>query len=110
MISRSSAAGKAIPPHFQFQTLATSAEGKAIRIEMICYLLDVKGIFGWRTEQEFPISIGLNSKGGMDNDEFFEYVKKSITKLFSDAAPRRGWWVVIKCDSGPGRLNPTLLA
>ena len=27
------------------------------------YLLDVKGIFGWETEQEFPILIGLN-KGG----------------------------------------------
>ena len=51
MISGSSAAGEAIPPHFQFQTSATSAEGKAIRIEMIRYLLDVKGIFGWETEQ-----------------------------------------------------------
>jgi hypothetical protein len=71
MISVSSATGKAIPPHFQFQTSATSAEGEAIRIEMIRYLLDVKGIFGWRMEQEFPISIGLNSKGEMDDDEFF---------------------------------------
>jgi len=31
-------------------------------------------------------------------------------KLFPDAAPVRGRWVVIKCDSGPGRLNPDLLA
>ena len=31
-------------------------------------------------------------------------------KLFPDAAPVKGRWVVIKCDSGPGRLNPTLLA
>jgi hypothetical protein len=75
MISGSSAVGKAIPPHFQFQTSATSAEGEAILIEINCYLLDVKGIFGWRTEQELPISIGLNSKGGMDDDELFEYVK-----------------------------------
>jgi hypothetical protein len=99
MMTGSSAAGEAIPPHFQ---------GEAIRIEMIRYLLDVKGIFGWETEQEFPISIGLNSKGGMDDDDFFEYVKKSIMKLFPDAAPRKGSWVVIKCDSCPGRLNPTL--
>ena len=110
MISGSSAAGEAIPPHFQFQTSATSAEGEAIRIEMIRYLLNVKGIFGWETEQEFPISIGLNSKGGMDDDNFFEYIKKSIMKLFPDAAPIKGRWVIIKCDSGPGRLNPTLLA
>jgi hypothetical protein len=31
-------------------------------------------------------------------------------KLFPDAAPVRGRWVILKCDSGPGRLNPTLLA
>jgi hypothetical protein len=110
MISGSSAAGEAIPPHFQFQTSASSAEGEAIRIEMIRYFTAVKGIFGWGTEQEFPISFGLNSKGGMDDEEFFEYIKTSLMKLFPDAAPIKGRWVVIKCDSGPGRLNPTLLA
>ena len=31
-------------------------------------------------------------------------------KLYPDAAPVKGHWVVIKCDSSPGRLNPTLLA
>jgi len=30
-------------------------------------------------------------------------------KLYPDAAPVKGKWVVIKCDSGPGRLNPDLL-
>ncbi len=111
MMSGSSAAGEAIPPHFQFQTSATSADGEAIRIEMIRYLLAVKGIFGWGTEQDFPISNGLNSKGGiLDDNDFFEYIQKSIMKIFPDTAPVPGRWVVIKCDSGPGRLNPTLLA
>ncbi len=41
---------------------------------------------------------------------FFEYLQKSIMKLYPDAAPVKGRWVVIKCDSGPGRLNTTLLA
>ena len=31
-------------------------------------------------------------------------------KLYPDVAPVKGRWVVIKCDSGPGRLNPNLLA
>jgi hypothetical protein len=31
-------------------------------------------------------------------------------KLYPDAAPVKGRWVVIKCDSGPGQLNPDLLA
>ena len=30
--------------------------------------------------------------------------------LFPDAAPVKGRWVVVKCDSGPGQLNPDLLA
>jgi hypothetical protein len=46
----------------------------------------------------------------MDDDDFFEYIQKTIMKLFPDAAPVRGRWVILKCDSGPGRLNPTLLA
>ena len=74
------------------------------------YMLDVRGTFGHKSKQSFPISFGLNSKGGMDDQEFFEYIKKSIMKLFPDAALVRGRWVVIKCDSGPGRLNPDLLA
>jgi hypothetical protein len=41
MIGGSSAAGEAIPPHFQFQMSASSAEGEAIRIEMIRYFTAV---------------------------------------------------------------------
>ena len=111
MISGSTAAGEPpLPPHFQIQTSAQTANAEAIRIEIIRYMLDVWGTFGHESEQSFPISLGLNHKGGMDDEEFFEYLKKSIMKLFPDAAPVRGRWVVIKCDSGPGRLNPDLLA
>ena len=110
MISGSTAAGEPLPPHFQFQTSAHTAETEAIRIETTRYMLNVRGTFGHQSEQSFPISLGLNSKGGMNGEEFFEYIQKSIMKLYPDAAPVKGCWVVIKCDSGPGRLNPTLLA
>jgi hypothetical protein len=40
---------------------------------------------------------------------FYEYIVKSIMRLFPDAAPMAGRWVVIKCDGGPGRLNDELL-
>jgi len=46
----------------------------------------------------------------MDDVKFFEYLQKSIMKLYPDAAPVKGKWIVIECDSGPGRLNPDLLA
>ncbi len=45
----------------------------------------------------------------MDDAEFYEYIVKSITRLYPDAAPMVGRWVVIKCDGGPGRLNDKLL-
>jgi hypothetical protein len=89
---------------------AQTDKAEAIRIEAMRYMLDVRGTFGHKSEQSFPISFGLNSKGGMDDQEFFECLKKSNMKLFPDAAPVRGRWVVIKCDSGPGCLNPDLLA
>jgi hypothetical protein len=110
MITGSTAAGEPLPPHFQFQMSSQSAENESIRIEMMRYMLDVRGTFGYDTKQSFPISIGLNNKGGMDDEEFFEYLKKSIMKLWPDAAPVKGKWVVIKVDSGPGRLNSVLLA
>jgi hypothetical protein len=94
MISGSTAAGELLPPHFQFQTSAQTAEAEAIRIETIRYMLDVQGTFGHESEQSFPISLGLNHKGGMDDEEFFQYLKKSIMKLFPDAAPIRGRWVL----------------
>ena len=96
MITGSTAAGEPLPPHFQFQTSAQTDEAEAIRIEAMRYMLDVRGTFGHKSEQSFPISFGLNSKGGMDDQEFFEYIKKSIMKLFPDAAPVRGRWVVLK--------------
>jgi len=57
-----------------------------------------------------PVPFGMNAKGGMDNDEFFEYLLKSIMPLYPDSAPVNGKWIVLKCDSGPGWLNEKLLA
>jgi hypothetical protein len=105
MISGSTTAGELLIPHFQFQTSAKTDKAKVIRIEMIRYMLDVRGTFGYEDNQSFPILLGINKKGGMDNNDFFEYLKKSIMKLYPDAAPVKGRWVVIKCDSGPTSLH-----
>jgi hypothetical protein len=78
-------------------------------VETIWYMLDVQAMFGYKEVQLVPVLIGLNSKGGMDKDEYFNYLQKSIMKLYPDAAPVNGKWVIIKCDSGPGRSNAKLL-
>jgi len=41
---------------------------------------------------------------------FYDYFTNSIMSLYPDAAPVKGRWVVVKCNSGHGQLNPELLA
>jgi hypothetical protein len=96
MINGSNAAGKLIPPTFQFQMLAQMAEAEEIWIEMLCYMLDIWATFGHKEVQSFPTALGLNNKGGMDNDKFFKYLQNSIMKLYPNAAPVKGRWVIIK--------------
>ena len=110
MISRSTSAGELLPPHFQFQTSTQTVEAKAIQIKTIRYMLNVGGTFGHEVKQSFSILLCLNIKGGVDNEKFFEYLRRSIVKLYPDAPPVKGLWVIIKCDSSPGHLNPNLLA
>jgi len=58
----------------------------------------------------FDNSIGLNEKGGMDDDEFSQYIINLMMRLYPDAADIPGKRVIVKIDSGPGRCNNTLLA
>ena len=57
------------------------------KLKCIQYMLNVQAAFGHEEVQAFPISLGLNNKGGMDDVEFFEYLQKSIMKFYPDAAP-----------------------
>jgi hypothetical protein len=75
MISGSNAAGEPIAPHFQLQTSAQSDEAETIQIECMRFMLDVRATFRHEDEQSFLVSVGLNHKGGMDDDDFFEYTR-----------------------------------
>ena len=61
-------------------------------------------------EKEWPVTVGMNSSGGMDDTEFAKYIENSIMPLFPDAEDQYGKRVLIKCDGGPGRMNKNLLA
>jgi hypothetical protein len=111
MITDSNAAGEALPPHFQFMTLAQSDDSMRMRMDMAEYSPDILCKFGRETApQPTAISYGMNEKGGMDEIEFKKYIKNSILHLYSDACDVPGKCVIIKVDSGPGRLNTELLA
>jgi hypothetical protein len=38
-------------------------------------MLNVQAAFGHEEVQSFPIPLGLNNKGGMDDVDFFEYLQ-----------------------------------
>ena len=57
------------------------------------------------TETSWDCTFGLNTKGGMDDCEFEQYVMNSILPLYPKTRDRPGHRLLLKCDSGPGRLQ-----
>ena len=52
--------------------------------------------FGSNEESIFPVTIGMNKKGGMTDMEFDHYIENSVVPLFLDLADRPGKWVLLK--------------
>ena len=109
MVTGSTAAGEPIPPHFQFSTKAKNEDHERIRLEMVHFFRKVKGKFGCEEVRPWSVTIGLNEKGGMDDDEFYKLVKTNIIPLYPDMKDEPGARVMAKVDSGPGRLAQRLL-
>jgi hypothetical protein len=70
MITGSMAAGEAIPLHFQFSTTSKSKETQCVNVNSIAFFPKVTGKFGTNDSKEWPVTIGMNKKGGMDDGEF----------------------------------------
>ncbi|KAL7547200.1 hypothetical protein ACHAWF_012800 [Thalassiosira exigua] len=83
IITGSTAAGEALPPHvhFQFQTDAKTDEGQRYRNEMIEWMLNVRGKYGGDAVKSWPCTFGMNAKGGMDDAEFYICYKLASTTL-----------------------------
>ena len=110
MITGSNAAGEAIPSHFQFQTAAQTKDMMKLRNNLVQFIPKVRGQFGTAADHSWVATFGMNAKGGMDDEEFEKYIMGSILPLYPDAKDVPGRRVMIKVDSGPGRLNCKLLA
>ena len=67
--------------------------------------------FGMGEETEWPCTLGTNEKkGGMNDKEFEKYVLTNLERLCSDVVDNvAGHRVILKVDSGPGRMNIKLL-
>ena len=51
----------------------------------------------------------MNKQGRMTNVEFEKYLFNSIVPLYPHDKCKFGHWVIIKVDSGPGRMGKSLL-
>jgi hypothetical protein len=109
MITSSSAAGDPIPPYLQFMMKSMSVNS-CFHYNIAKYMLQIRAAFGFKEERLFPVTFGQNEKGGMDSNEFKKYVLGSIIPLYPTARDKPGYRVMLKVDSGPGRMNLNLLA
>ena len=46
-----------------------------MRMETVAYLRKVSENFGRNEEKKWPVTIGTNKKGGIDDEEFINYFK-----------------------------------
>jgi hypothetical protein len=59
----SNAAGKALPPHFQYQTKAMTEDKEKVCNEVFWYCPQVVGRFGTAAKKYWDCTFGLNTKG-----------------------------------------------
>ena len=74
MIGGRNAAGKPIPPTSSFRRQHRHRMPKHFvsSVSITCSMC--KAAFGHEEIQSFPISLGLNNKGGMEDVDFFDYL------------------------------------
>ena len=110
IICGSSASGEPVPPHFQLKSMAQNPEDQRLSVDWFTSTKDVLATFGWPRKKKFPCTFGMNERAGMNAEELHKYITGSILPLFPDMedVPRKR--VILKLDSGPGRMNVQMLA
>jgi hypothetical protein len=110
LITGSTATGEAFPPHIQYVAKSKTPETMRLDVDVAEHVPRVLGKFGCEEECTWSVSFGQNEKVGMDKEEFAKYLFNSIVPLFPHAKDKPGHHVLLKVDSGPGRMNLNLLA
>ena len=84
-------------------------EHEKLRFDFLHHVSSTRGRFGCEEERVWPCTIGMNEKGGMDDEEFDKYIDNSIVPLYPDLEDTQGKRVLLKVDSGSGRNGRDLL-
>ena len=110
IICGSNAAGEPYPPHFQLKSMAQTDEGQRLSVEWFRHSKNVIARHGFPIRMSLPCTFGMNEKAGMNSVELDKYMKNSIVPLYPDLEDVPGKRIIVKCDSGPGRMNIEMLA
>ncbi len=86
-----------------------AVEPEKLRVNFVHHFMKTCGRFGCKEVKEWPATIGMNKKGGMNDDEFNKNINNSIVSLFPNLEDVSGKRVFLKVDSGPGRNGTALL-
>jgi hypothetical protein len=70
MITGSTAAEEPMPPHFQFSKMAQSENTQRENIRMSTFFPKIRGKFETDGKKEWPVTLAMNLKCGMDEREF----------------------------------------
>jgi hypothetical protein len=110
IICGSTAAGEPYPPHFQLKTAAQTDEGQRLSVDWFVNCKNVVAKHGFPDRRPLPCTFGMNDRGGMNSVELDKYMRGSILPMYPDIADTPGKRVIMKVDSGPGRMNVEMLA
>jgi hypothetical protein len=105
----SNGAGECVPIHWQLPTAATTEDREKLRFDFLRHVTSTRGRFGCKEERVWPCTIGMNEKGGMNDEEFDKYIDNSIVPLYPDLEDMQGKRVLLKVDSSSGRNGRDLL-
>ena len=106
----SNAAGERVPIHWQLPMAAMTEDREKLRFNFLRYVSSTRGRFSCKEERVWSCTIGLNEKGGMNDEESDKYIDNSIVPLYPDLENMPGKQVLLKVDtSSPGRNGRDLL-
>ena len=111
MVSGGFASGEKFPEHFQLPSDA-QLDNQGFGIDFIEDMHSTRGRYLNHTiaGRLFSSTYGVNEKGGMNKDDFGEYIMKNFVPLvINDCADVDGKRVVLLVDGGPGRTNEEML-
>ena len=110
MVAGTFASGEKFPEHFQIPSDAKDRNNEGFSVEFIEDMLHTKAQYLHSKTKTFSPSYGVNVKGGMNKEDFGEYILKNFAPLVApDTCDKPGKRVMLLVDGGPGRTNEEML-